>query len=64
MAQMRATTGTDDLSADSVGVRNPLHSTGDLIVETRPSTAGIEFVFRAVQRRVICGVKDRSVQRM
>lgn len=49
---MRATTGTNNLRANPIRVRNPPHSTRDLIVKTRPPTPSIELVFRTVQRHI------------
>ena len=51
MAQMTATTGTDDLGPPAVGIGHPFNSAGNLIVETGPATTGIELVRRTVQRR-------------
>ena len=58
---MSAATGTDDLSPHAVSIRNPLHRTRNLIIETRPPTARIELVIRTIQRGIATFAEIRAL---
>jgi hypothetical protein len=44
MAEMAATVVADDFSATSVGVRVAVNGSGNLVVETGPTTMTVEFI--------------------
>jgi len=48
---MARASGPEDFRPQAVGVRLALDRAGDLLVEARPATIGLELAFREVKRR-------------
>jgi hypothetical protein len=61
MTEMRTAASADNLCADPITIRDSRHGTRDLVVKTRPSTARIEFSFRAIQRDVAAFADIRAL---
>ena len=52
MPQMSPACCAKDFRSGAVGIRDALHRSGNLIIETWPATVGIEFILRPVERRI------------
>jgi hypothetical protein len=52
MAQMTLTGSANDLDPAAIGIRNPLYTAGNLVIETGPSASGVELIVGSVQRAV------------
>ena len=50
--EVRPTRSAHDLRALPVRIRNPLHGSGDLLIEARPAASGVELVVGTVERSV------------
>src|SRR5688572_17291812 len=65
VAEVPATGGAFDLDTTAIGVRQPPHGTGDLLIERWPAAARVELCIRDVERRVApsadVGALDKEV---
>ena len=52
MAEMPSASRTGDLRTTTIGINATMDRTGNLIIKGWPATTGMEFVFRAVERRI------------
>ena len=49
VAEMPATSRTDNLNTPAIGIRQSLHCSGYLVIKCGPATTGIEFVIRTIK---------------
>src|SRR5688572_33181218 len=63
VAEVPATGGAFDLDPTAVRVRQPSHSTRDLLIERWPAATGVELRIRDVQRRVAPSADVRALDK-